>query len=190
MMHIRCKTCERHLAGPLSKKPLNGSCYHGPHEYSTMAERDYVPEAVRNDYHGLDPLDIITHAQWCAGWATTYSRHKESTVEWFSGITCEESGCCGPRGPIRCSCGVELGLVYADCIDAPPTVHFYHRTVDRSDQKDGHWILKSDHTERWGNFKSGSEHGEWQIFRRNSHGQDLLKIEIWEHGSLIDEVQG
>lgn len=154
-----------------------------------MEDREFVPVAVRNDYGGFDGADLIAHAQWCFDWVTTYSKHSENTYSWSTGISCHETGCCGPNGAIKCACGAEIGMVFADCIHDPPTMIFYDKKIQRSDQCDGPWIINDNRLEQWGTFIDGRRHGEWESFQPGSYGQQLVKIEQWENGILSGVVE-
>jgi hypothetical protein len=187
MLHIRCKTCELHIAGPLTPKARDRRLVLLANDYLTIRDRDDLPTAAPEGFDGEDPLDIYAHGQWCLGGCDL--NKSERTADWGPKLNPETYGCCGPSGNILCSsCNSNVGFIYADCCDYHPLIRFDHNKIDRSDEVDGWWTIHENGMEQWGQFVDGERDEEWQCFSYYSNPRELLRIELWENGNLLKTV--
>lgn len=194
-LHIRCKACHTHLAGPVYKKNTPTIQYIEFDEWLTAdAFRFGVPPV-----HNLEPDspdDILVHAQWYKSWRTGWPERAEGAARRPMVIGTSGYGCCGPNGVVACRCRVVLGSVYADCLAEFHRILLMASRVERSDQIDGYWHLRADATcdDEWmessGHMESGRRQGEWIRMHRTYPDVDpvVAAIEQWEDGVLVDST--
>ncbi len=212
-LHIRCKACKLHLAGPLS---LKENLQHYELDFSDYLEVGQAKFSLKEyDYFECEtPYDLIIHPQWYEHWKTSWEKEIVSGAALRPAqILIDHSswGCCGPMGKINCQCGEILGTGFGDC-HAPQWILLLNEKVERSDQVDGIWTLFSDGSvaaqwhEATGKIINGLREGEWEVWfkeimytkiekrnkerklvavQKEERKQELVRYERWENGKRI-----
>lgn len=215
-LHIRCKACKRHLAGPLSlKEDLTD------HELDFLDYLEVQQIAFPNErYFAFDyrtPHDLLIHPQWYEDWKWSWDEEiVTGAVLRPTHIHNKHSdfGCCGHVGKVNCACGEILGTGFADCY-APQWILLYAEKIERSDRADGLWTIFSDANahaqwhEATGKLLNGLREGEWEVWyneflyrqiekrnkerkivsaQKEEYKRELIRYEYWQNGKLISHT--
>lgn len=214
MIHIRCKTCHQYLAGPLTLSPPGSRSDLGLTEYFETGNNASAVYSVL-DFTQESEADLLIHAQWYDSWSGEWpDRCDGAHTRMMFILPTGAYGCCGPAGGAKCSCGAELGRVWADCI-GPHCILLYDQRIERSDRIDGRWTLLADADrpidwiETVGELRNGQRHGDWECWynsvtdaaiRKRNKTRELVqatnrsvtrsqfRLEAWDHGTLVSAV--
>ena len=174
-IHVRCKECQRHIAGPLSENTdqRTGEVGYGDFmvrfdEFIVMRDITFSTKGIY-DFEFESGDDLYVHPQWLDGWHGSWSDTYTGCATRRMFASADGYGCCGPRGRVVCVCGGQLGRGAADC-DLRQWLVLFSSAIDRSDTTDGIWVVHADATsapnwiEECGEISNNLRNGEWEYW--------------------------